>query len=101
MKRLAIALALVLASCKQAPPPATDTHGLAEEVHHKPELARQIIAQVVAEQHGVAMIAEELAKNDMAATAVVDELMKHPQIAAAIADRCEAAKIAASVGEKK
>jgi hypothetical protein len=100
VKRLAVVLALVVASCKQAPTPATDTHGLAEEVHHKPELARKIIAQVVAEQHGVAMIAEELAKNDMAATAVVDELMKHPQIAAAIADRCEAARIAGQVQER-
>ncbi|HJQ40322.1 MAG TPA: hypothetical protein VKB93_24520 [Thermoanaerobaculia bacterium] len=96
-------LLLAAAACKQAPPPATDTHGLAEEIHHKPELARQIIAQVVAEQHGVVMIAEELAKNEMASSTVVDELMKHPEIAKAIADRCEAARIAASVndGDKK
>lgn len=100
MPFLVMILVLFLTSCQKAQPPATDTHGLAEEVHHKPELARQIIAQVVAEQHGVAMIAEELSKNEMAAGTVVDELMKHPQIARAIADRCEAAKIAAQVGEK-
>lgn len=77
---------------------ATDTHPLAEEVHHKPELARQLIADVVAEQHGVAMIAEELAKNEIAAASVIDELMKHPPIARAIADRCDAARIAADAG---
>ena len=100
MKMIVIVVVLALAACKQAPPPATDTHGLAEEVHHKPELARQIIAQVVAEQHGVSMIAEELAKNEMAAQSVVDELMKHPELAKAIADRCEAASIAAQVQER-
>ena len=86
-----------MSACRQ-PPPATDTHGLAEEIHHKPELARKIIGDVVAEQHGVAMIAEELAKNEMAAASVVDELMKQPAIADAIADRCAAAAIARQVG---
>ena len=100
MKKLVfLALVVALAGCRQAPaPPPTDTHGLAEEVHHKPELARKIISDVIAEQHGVAMIAEELAKNEMAADAVVDELMKHPAIAAVIADRCEAARIQRQVG---
>ena len=88
---------VIAVGCQQAPPPATDTHGLAEEVHHKPELARKIIADVVAEQHGVAMIAEELAKNETAAASVVDELMKQPAIADAIADRCAAAAIARQV----
>ena len=91
-------ITLIVAACQQkTAAPATDTHGLAEEVHHKPELARKIISDVIAEQHGVAMIAEELAKNEMAAGSVVDELMKQPAIAAAIADRCEAAKIARDV----
>ena len=89
---------LVIVGCQKAPPPTTDTHGLAEEVHHKPELARKIIADVVAEQHGVTMIAEELAKNEMAAASVVDELMKTPAMAQAIADRCAAAAIAKEVG---
>lgn len=94
-----IVLAVLLASCqKQAPPPATDTHGLAQEVHHKPEVARKIIAGVVAEPHGVTMIAEELSKNEMAAGSVVDELMKTPAMAQAIADRCAAAAIAKDVG---
>ena len=92
-------VALVAAACRQkAPPPPTDTHALAQEIHHKPELARKIISDVIAEQHGVAMIAEELAKNEMAAASVVDELMKHPAIADAIADRCAAAKIQQQVG---
>ena len=93
-------LVIVAVACQQEqkPAPVTDTHGLAEEVHHKPELARKIIADVVAEQHGVAMVAEELAKNEMAATSVVDELMKQPAIADAIADRCAAAAIARQVG---
>lgn len=94
-----VGVLVIAVSCQKAPPPpVTDTHGLAEEVHHKPELARKIIADVVAEQHGVAMVAEELAKNEMAATSVVDELMKQPAIADAIADRCAAAAIARQVG---
>ncbi len=94
-----VLLVALIAGCQQKPvAPPTDTHGLAEEVHHKPELARKIIADVVAEQHGVAMIAEELAKNEMAAASVVDELMKQPAIADAIADRCAAAAIARQVG---
>lgn len=93
-----VGVLVIAVSCQNAPPPVTDTHGLAEEVHHKPELARKIIADVVAEQHGVAMVAEELAKNEMAATSVVDELMKQPAIADAIADRCAAAAIARQVG---
>ena len=94
-----IVAAILLASCqKQAPPPATDTHGLAQEVHHKPEAARKIIADVIAEPHGVTMIAEELSKNEMAAGSVVDELMKTPAMAQAIADRCAAAGIAKDVG---
>lgn len=96
-RALCIVGILVIVGCQKAPPPATDTHGLAEEVHHKPELARKIIADVVAEQHGVAMIAEELAKNEMAAANVVDELMKQPAIAGAIADRCAAAAITRDV----
>ena len=93
-------MALIAAACQQKapPPPPTDTHALAEEIHHKPELARKIISDVIAEQHGVAMIAEELAKNEMAAASVVDELMKHPAVADAIADRCAAAKIQQQVG---
>lgn len=100
MKRVLflVGVLVIAVSCQKAPPPATDTHGLAEEVHHKPELARKIIADVVAEQHGVAMIAEELAKNEMAAASVVDELMKQPAIADVIADRCAAAAIARQVG---
>lgn len=88
-------LAMVGGACQQKAPatPQMDTHALAEEVHHRPELARKIISDVVAEQHGVAMIAEELARNEMAAASVVDELMRHPAIADAIADRCAAAKI--------
>lgn len=88
-------VAMVAGACQQKAPaqPPPDTHALAEEVHHQPELARKIISDVVAEQHGVAMIAEELARNEMAAASVVDELMKHPAIAGAIADRCAAAKI--------
>lgn len=99
MSRKMISILLLLAgvACQQKPATPADTHMLAEEVHHKPELARKIIADVVAEQHGVAMIAEELAKNEMAAGSVVDELMKHPAIAAAIADRCAAAAIARQV----
>lgn len=94
-----VVLAAAVIGCQQKPvAPPTDTHALAEEVHHKPELARKIIADVVAEQHGVAMIAEELAKNEMAAASVVDELMKQPAIADAIADRCAAAAIARQVG---
>ena len=99
-KRLPLVMLLMVlfvVGCQQKAPPPTDTHGLAEEVHHKPELARKIISDVIAEQHGVAMIAEELSKNEMAAGSVVDELMKQPAIAAAIADRCEAAKIARDV----
>lgn len=92
---------LLIVGCQKAPRPATDTHGLAEEVHHKPELARKIIADVVAEQHGVTVIAEELAKNEMAAASVVDELMKQPAIADAIADRCAAAAIARQVDGRK
>ena len=101
MKRVAIMLAamlLAVACQQQGSAPVTDTHGLAEEVHHQPELARKIIADVVGEQHGVTMIAEELAKNEMAAASVVDELMKQPAIAAAIADRCAAAAIARQAG---
>lgn len=102
MKRLLLPILLtsvIAAGCGQkTPPPATDTHGLAAEVHHKPELARKIISDVIAEPHGVVLIAEELSKHEMAAESVVDELMKHPAIAAAIADRCEAAKIAGQVG---
>lgn len=95
---MALLIVLIAVACQQkSAAPTTDTHGLAEEVHHKPELARKIISDVIAEQHGVAMIAEELAKNEMAAGSVVDELMKQPAIAAAIADRCEAAKIARDV----
>lgn len=60
---------------------------LAEGFITSRSLARQIIAQVVAEQHGVTMIAEELAKNENAASAVVDELMKQPTVARTIADR--------------
>lgn len=103
MKRVLylVGILLVVFGCQKAPPPATDTHGLAEEVHHKPELARKIIADVVAEQHGVAMIAEELAKNEMAAASVVDELMKQPAIADVIADRCAAAAIARQVEDDK
>lgn len=100
MKRLTVTLAAIVlaAACQQKGSAlVTDTHGLAEEVHHKPELARKIIADVVAEQHGVVMIAEELAKNEMAAASVVDELMKQPAIAAAITDRCAAAAIARQV----
>ena len=94
-----IVLTVLLASCQeQAPPPATDTHGLAQEVHHKPEVARKIIADVIAEPHGVTMIAEELSKNELAAGSVVDELMKTPAMAQAIADRCAAAAIAKQVG---
>ena len=93
-----VLVTLIVGGCQQnAPAPAIDTHGLAEEVHHKPELARKIISDVVAEQHGVAMIAEELAKNEMAAASVVDELMKQPAIAAVIADRCAAVAIARQV----
>lgn len=103
MKRVLYLFGILLVTfgCKQAPPPATDTHGLVEEVHHKPELARKIIADVVAEQHGVVMIAEELAKNEMAAASVVDELMKQPAIADVIADRCAAAAIARQVEGRK
>lgn len=92
---VAMVAAMVAGACQQKAPaqPPPDTHALAQEVHHRPELARKIIGDVVAEQHGVAMIAEELAKNEMAATSVVDELMKHPAIADAIADRCAAAEI--------
>jgi hypothetical protein len=91
-------LLIVVAGCQQrASPPKIDTHGLVEEVHHKPEVARKIIAEVVAEPHGVALVAEELSKNDIAAGSVVDELMKHPAMAAAIADRCAAAAIASQV----
>lgn len=98
MKRVLYLFCILVAfGCQKAPPPATDTHGLAEEVDHKPELARKLIADLVAEQHGVAMIAEELAKNEMAAASVVDELMKQPAIADAIADRCAAAAIARQV----
>lgn len=89
---------LLLASCQRSTPPAADTHGLAEEVHHKPEGARRIIADVIAEPHGVALIAEELSKNEMAAGSVVDELMKNPAMAAFISDRCGAADIARQVG---
>lgn len=88
---------LLVTNCQKSQPPTIDTHGLAEEVHHKPEVARKIIADVVAEPHGVALIAEELSKNEMAANNVVDELMKNPKIAAIIADRCAAADIAGRV----
>ena len=98
IRPLALVVVLLAACQKQAPPPATDTHGLAQEVHHKPEVARKIIADVIAEPHGVTMIAEELSKNEMAAASVVDELMKTPAMAQAIADRCAAAAIAKSVG---
>ncbi|HKR64285.1 MAG TPA: hypothetical protein VJZ00_11190 [Thermoanaerobaculia bacterium] len=94
---IVLLVALVLGCQQKQAAPPTDTHGLAEEVHHKPELARKIIADVVAEPHGVTMIAEELAKNEMAAASVVDELMKQPAIADAIADRCAAAAIARQV----
>lgn len=94
-----IVLTVLLASCqKQAPPPATDTHGLAQEVHHQPEAARTILAEVIAEPHGVTLIAEELSKNELAAGSVIDELMKTPVMAQAIADRCAAAAIAKEVG---
>lgn len=95
-----ISLVVVATSCRQPPAPVTDTHRLAEEVDHKPELARKIISDVIAEPHGVGMIAEELAKNEIAADTVVDELMKHPAIAAVIADRCEAEKIARQVNSE-
>ena len=98
IRPLALVAILVAACQKQAPPPASDTHGLAQEVHHKPEVARKIIADVIAEPHGVTMIAEELGKNEMAAESVVDELMKTPAMAQAIADRCAAAAIAKDVG---
>lgn len=101
MKTALLAMCLLVAACKQSPPPSADMHDLAQEVHHKPELARQIIAKVLAEPHGVAIVAEELAKNETAAGDVVDELMKHPAIARAIADRCEAAKITAQVEKSK
>lgn len=94
-----IVVALLFPGCeKAAPPPATDTHGLAQEVHHKPEAARKIIAEVIAEPHGVTMIAEELSKDEMAAGSVIDELMKTPAMAQATADRCSAAAIAKDVG---
>jgi len=89
---------LLLPRCQQSPPPNTDTHALAEEVHHKPEVARKIIADVIAEPHGVALIAEELSKNELAAGNIVDELMKNPTMAAVISDRCAAADIARQVG---
>ena len=91
-----------VASCQQrSSPPATDTHRLIEEVHHKPEVARQMIADVVAEPHGVALVAEELSKSEIAAATVVDELMKHPAIAAAIADRCAATAITRQIDTAK
>ena len=97
---LAIVCTTAIACQRQAPPPP-DTHALAEEVHHKPELARKIIRDVIAEQHGVAMIAEELSRNELAAGAVVDELMKNPTIAKEIADRCAAADISGQVQERR
>lgn len=84
-------------SCRQQSPPVIDTHRLVEEVHHKPEVARRIIAEVVTDSHGVALVAEELSKSEIAAGTVVDELMKQPAIADAIADRCAAAAIAGQV----
>lgn len=101
MRLLLLLLAsLSLFGCRNSSAPPLDTHSLAEEVHHKPDVARLVIRQLIAEHHGVTMIAEELGKNAMAATTVVDALMQQPAIAEVIEDRCEAARIAREVNRR-
>lgn len=96
------ALVLVtLGGCRAEPPhEVADATAVVNEIHQNPQLVRQVIDRVIAEPHGVDLIAERLAENPMAAETVVDALMKKPELAKAIRDRCASEAISSDVNKR-